>query len=130
LLAGCTQIRRTRTEVPADSGASNGAASEGVVLKLAQVESIQAEVSPSRPQEATVIIHGLLHDGATRVHEVQQQRLADGFVLTVITARSRSAVASLALIPFERSVILNLEGMPKGPCKVVANGVTAMLIVP
>lgn len=76
------------------------------------------------------MISGLLHDGATRVHEVQQQRLADGFVLTVITARPAGAVATLALIPYERTLTLNLQGMPKGPCKIMANGVATTVMVP
>ena len=103
---------------------------QGSEFKLAQVESVTATVDPANPSGATVQIKGLLHDGATRVHEVQQQRLADGFVLTVITARPRRAVASLALIPFERSVTLDLTGMPKGPCRIVANGVAAEISVP
>lgn len=103
---------------------------DGSILKLAQVESVRAEVSPTQPPEAIVVISGLLHDGATRVHEVQQQRLADGFVLTVVTARPAGAVASLALIPFERTVTLSLQGMPKGPCRIVVNGVAAGVVVP
>lgn len=100
------------------------------ILKLAQVESVRAEVSATQPPEAIVVVSGLLNDGATRVHEVQQQRLADGFVLTVVTSRPANAMASLALIPFERTVSLNLQGMPKGPCRIVANGVATSVVVP
>lgn len=103
---------------------------DGVVLKLANLETIRAEVLPGSPGQALVVITGLLHDGATRVHEVQQQRLADGFVLTVITARPQSAMATLALIPFERSINLDLSGMPTGPCRIMANGLSTTVFVP
>ena len=93
LLVSCVPLHKSKSA--AAGAASNPSKAEnpadGSVLKLAQVESLQAEVSPTQPSEATVVIHGLLHDGATRVHEVQQQRLADGFVLTVVTTRPRNA---------------------------------------
>lgn len=103
---------------------------DGVVLKLAQLETIRAEIPPGEPTQALVVVTGLLHDGATRVQEVQQQKLADGFVLTVITARPKSAVASLALIPFERSIKLDLTGLPSGPCRIMANGLSTTVKVP
>jgi hypothetical protein len=130
LLASCAHIQKTRPAATPESATHDGAPADGTILKLAQIESVQAAISPTRPTEAHVVIHGLLHDGATRVHDVQQQRLADGIVLTVITARSRNAVASLALIPFERTITVNLQGMSKGPCKIVANGVSTMVTVP
>ena len=132
-LSACAQLQKKK---PAETAPSNGATAaarspaDGSILKLAQIESVQAEMLPTQPAEAVVAIHGLLHDGATRVHEVQQQRLADGFVLSVVTSRPKNAVATLALIPFERSVTLSMQGMPKGPCKIVANGVTTTLVVP
>ena len=101
-----------------------------MVLKLAQLETVRAEILPESPKQALVVVTGLLHDGATRVHEVQQQKLADGFVLSVITARPQSAVATLALIPFERSITLDLTGMPAGPCRIMANGLGTSVIVP
>ena len=99
-------------------------------FKLAQVESVIATATAPPLSQASVTIRGLLHDGATRIHEIQQQRLGDGFVLTVITARAKDAVASLALIPFERTVTLDRQGMPKGPCRMVVNGVAAGVVVP
>ena len=123
-------MQKARPGTTPESATRDRAPADGTILKLAQIESVQAAISPTRPTEASVVIHGLLHDGATRVHDVQQQRLEDGIVLTVITARSRNAVATLALIPFERTITVNLQGMPKGPCKIVANGVTTMVMVP
>ena len=132
VLASCSGLTKVAAdnESASHDGLVENAPKDGAILKLALVESVQAGVSPTRPSEAIVVIHGLLHDGATRLHEVQQQRLADGFVLTVVTARPRNAVATLALIPFERTVTLNLGGMAKGPCRIVANGVATTITVP
>jgi hypothetical protein len=132
MLASCAlpQLRKPSPTTGNPAATATGQPGDGSILKLAQVESVRAEVSPTQPPEAIVVISGLLHDGATRVHEVQQQRLADGFVLTVVTARPANAVASLALIPYERTVSLSLQGMPKGPCRIVANGVATSVVVP
>jgi hypothetical protein len=97
----------------------------GLVYKLAQIESVRASLSSTHPAQAEVVITGFLPDGATQVHEVQQQRLDDGFVLTVITSRPRSAMATLALIPFARTITLDLAGLPPGPCRIVAHGLAA-----
>ncbi len=133
LIAACqlTPKKKSVGEQPAiPSTALRDSTPDGALLKLAQIESVQAELIPAQPPQARVTLHGLLHDGATRVHEVQQQPLADGFVLSVVTARPKNAVATLALIPFERTVLLDLGGMPKGPCKIVANGVATTITVP
>lgn len=130
-LSSCGLLPTTPSEPPPKAKAvATDDITDSSVLKLAQVESVRATIPPAQPPVATVIISGLLHDGATRVHEIQQQRLADGFVLTVITARPRNAVATLALIPFERTVRLDLSGMNPGACRVVANGVAATVTVP
>jgi hypothetical protein len=109
---------------PADTSGSDW------IYKFAQVETVSASVSPSNPNEAIITLHGLLHDGATRVNEVQQQRMNNGFVLTVTTARSRQAVASVALIPFERSLTVDISELPPGPCRVSANGILTTLMIP
>jgi hypothetical protein len=127
-LPSCTMTQKSGSPGPAAPATDSPPA--GSVLKLAQVEAVKAEVSPTQPPEAIVVINGLLHDGATRIHEVQQQRFADSFVLTVTTSRPPHAVATLALIPFERTVSLNLQGMAKGPCKIVVNGVETSVVVP
>jgi len=98
--------------------------------KLATLESVEAVIVKGSPTKAKVTVHGLLHDGATRINEVQHQRYGDGYVLTVTTARPKTAVASVALIPFERSVTLDLTGVPSGPCRISANGISTTLMVP
>lgn len=131
-LASCSLVPLKKAGATPTSTASSAATlpAGSSILKLAQVETVRATVSLTQPPEAIVVISGLLNDGATRVQEVQQQRLSDGFVLTVITTRPAGAMASLALIPYERTVSLNLQGMPKGPCRIVANGVATSVIVP
>jgi hypothetical protein len=98
--------------------------------KMADVESVTAHLVAGQSRQATVTISGLLNDGATSLHEIKQQRVQEGVFITVITSRPRDAMASLAIIPFERTVNVDLSGLPAGTAVITANGVRATLALP
>jgi hypothetical protein len=130
ILGSCAGLKKSKTNESDSMVPITDSPTEGSVLKLAQVESVSGEITGSQPPQLIVTIRGSFADGATGIHDVQQQKFADGFLITVITARQRNAVASLALIPFERKVTLSLEGMAKGPCKISVNSVETTVMVP
>ncbi|OAI56926.1 hypothetical protein AYO49_03280 [Verrucomicrobiaceae bacterium SCGC AG-212-N21] len=132
LLASCTGLKKSKSASPGSDSMVpiTDSPTEGSILKLAQIERVTAEVSTSQPPQLLVHIQGIFPDGATGIQDVQQQRFADGYMITIVTARPRNAVASLALIPFERKLTLSLEGMAKGPCKIVVNSVATTVTVP
>lgn len=128
LFTGCQHPNSgTKTASPP---AASGLADDSLVHKLAQVDSVAAKLSPLDATKAEIIISGLLHDGATQVENIQQQKLADGFVITVTTVRPKNATASLAIIPFDRTITVSLADMPKGWCKIMVNGVATTLMIP
>lgn len=100
------------------------------IYKMADVESVAATLAPGQTRQATVTISGLLHDGATSLHEVKQQRISGGVFITVITSRPRDAMATLAIIPFERTVEVDLAGLPPGTAVITVNGKQAALELP
>jgi hypothetical protein len=53
-----------------------------------------------------------------------------GVTLSVITARPKDAVATLAIIPFERVVTVDLQGQPAGIFSISANAEGATVVVP
>jgi hypothetical protein len=101
-----------------------------LTLKLADVERVEATYEPSPSPHARVVISGTLNDGATRIHDIRQQRVPGGVTLSVVTARPRDAVATLAIIPFERVVTVDLQGQPPGIFSITANAVGATVMVP
>lgn len=131
-ITNCQQFRpKTKKLLPSTpQSAASTSVDDGLVHQLAQVESVAAQVSPLDSTKASITISGLLHDGATQVQDIQQQRLADAFVITVTTVRLKSATASLAIIPFDRTISVSLTGMPKGLCKIMVNGVATTLMIP
>ncbi|TLD69983.1 hypothetical protein FEM03_14725 [Phragmitibacter flavus] len=94
------------------------------------VESVNAEPLTAGPTRAQLTIRGLLNDGATTIHQVEQTKTPDGFVITITTARLKSAVATLALVPFERIVTLDLSAVRSGPCQIRVNDVRTTIMVP
>lgn len=131
-VTGCQQLQSgtKKPQSSAPSPAPIGLVEDSFVHQLAQVDSVAVQVSPLDAAKADITISGLLHDGATQVQDIQQQKLADGFVITVTTARPKNATASLALIPFDRTISASLEGMPRGLCKVMVNGVATTFMIP
>lgn len=97
---------------------------------LATVESVRAEMEPGSAAHAKVTISGLLHDGGTRIQAIDQKRTAQGVEITVTASCPVRTSAGVALIPFERSVEVDLTGMKPGACRIAANGVSTMVTVP
>lgn len=100
------------------------------IYRMAQVESISAVLAPDGSPQATVTVAGLLNDGATSLHEIKQQRTTNGVVLTLVTVRPRDAIATLALIPFERTFVVDLTGILPGPCTIFAHGQETTVMIP
>lgn len=132
--SSCQTGRRAKPEPVLAAGpiesTLRGPQDPNLVLKMADVESIRATCDPAPPALLRVTVSGLLNDGATRIHAIQKQRLGSTVNITVVTARPRDAVATLALIPFERVVEVGLEGQPPGPLTVNVNGTTTTVMVP
>jgi hypothetical protein len=101
-----------------------------LTLRLADVDHITATYEPVPAPHARVVISGTLADGATRIHDIRQQRVDGGVTLSVITARPKDAVATLAIIPFERVVTVDLQGQPAGIFSISANTEGATVVVP
>jgi hypothetical protein len=100
------------------------------IYRMAQVESVSAVLAADGSPRATVTVSGLLNDGATSLHEIKQQRTSNGVVLTLVTVRPRDAIATLALIPFERTFAVELTGLPPGPCTISAHGQETLILIP
>jgi len=101
-----------------------------VILGTTDIESVQAFLVSTSPMRAKLVVKGLLNDGATSIHEIRQTRVTGGFVITISTTRERAAMATLALVPFEREIILDLSATASGPCEIRVNGKSTILQVP
>ncbi len=126
---------RQPTAAQSDGGGNQGsiarpAAEENLVLKLADVESVSAVYLPSNAPTVNVTVRGLLNDGATRVHDIQRIAVPNGLTISVLTSRPRNAAATMALIPFEREITVDVSGQPAGAFAITVNGMGTSVTIP
>lgn len=74
-------------------------------------------------------ISGDLPDGCTTIDKVTQTRTSDGLRVVLVTTRPRDAFCTEALVPFEREIALETEGMPDGEYTVTVGGFELTLVL-
>ncbi len=85
------------------------------------LDSIEVILLESFPVQAQVIVKGNLPDGCTELHEITVEKEGDQFVLTIHTRKPTGDVACTeALVPFEETVDLDIEGLEAGTYTVIA----------
>ena len=92
----------------------------------ATVESIEILIAASFPVQVFAVLHGYLGDGCTKISDVTARGpVANRFHIEITTERPAGALCTLALVPFEHKLPLDVYGLPKGTYEVVAGSVSA-----
>ncbi|MFN2220661.1 MAG: hypothetical protein ACK2UA_18775 [Anaerolineae bacterium] len=99
-------------------------ADDGVLYGEATVETIEILILESFPVQVQVVARGTVSDGCTEIGEVQQERDGQDFQVTIITFRPSGMLCTEALVPFEKSIALDVNGLPAGTYTVDVNGVS------
>jgi inhibitor of cysteine peptidase len=85
------------------------------------IDSLEVLLMESFPVQARVRVLGNLPDGCTELHEITVEREGQKFILTLTTRRPAGDIACTeALVPFEESVSLDIEGLEAGTYTVIA----------
>jgi inhibitor of cysteine peptidase len=89
---------------------------EGVLIGSdAVAESMSVMIMESYPVQVSVELSGYLPDGCTTIREVGSSRNGDTFTIQIATQRPDGDVAcTMALVPFNERVDLEVEGLPAG----------------
>lgn len=115
------QPTATTTLRPTATPTTGPTATPSVIAGAAQIDSIQVLLLESFPVQARAVIQGNLPDGCTQLNQVSQQRQGNVFHITLTTARPTDRMCTLALVPFEQIVPLDVLGLPAGTYTVIAN---------
>lgn len=122
LLTGCGG-EQTGGETPAaDTPAPTPTSSEPVEA-VANVESIEILIMESFPVQVNVRARGQLPDGCTTIDDVVVERDDTDFNATITTFRPADAACTEAVVPFEETIALDVEGLPANTYTVNVNGI-------
>lgn len=123
-LAACTSRGGEAAATPtAGPTAQPTLASTGPTRGQAVVNSIDVLVMESFPVQVSVAARGDLPDSCTRIDEIITQQTGNTFRVAVTTLRQPAATCTQALVPFEETIPLDVEGLPAGDYQVLVNGV-------
>lgn len=89
------------------------------------VEDLQLMILESFPVQVRAVIRGSLPDGCTSIKEINPTRDGQAFNIQIITERPTEAMCTEALVPFEKTVSLEVYGLPAGTYTVKAGDQTA-----
>jgi len=93
--------------------------------QAARIKGMRVNVMESFPVQVRVMLDGYLPDGCTEIYEINTTRDGDTFNIEVITRRPTGDVfCTMAIVPFEETIKLDVEGLTAGTYQVVAEGLT------
>ncbi|MGW8317731.1 MAG: hypothetical protein ACWGPS_00690 [Candidatus Promineifilaceae bacterium] len=79
----------------------------------------------SFPVQVSVTAKGTLNDGCTSIDQITTVREGSTFQTTITTSRPVEALCTEALVPFEETFPLEVEGLKAGTYTVDVNGISA-----
>jgi len=109
------------SDTPAPSPVEPTEPSGNVILGVAAVETVEIRILESFPVQIHVVARGNLPDGCTTIDHVAQVRNGDTFEVRITTSRPAGAICTMALVPFEEVVPLEVAGLPAGTYTVDVN---------
>ena len=93
------------------------------------IEELSVMVMESDPVQVRAQLAGNLPDGCTKIHEIRSPRVGDTFTIQVITETPADVACTMALVPFEESHDLDVEGLPAGEYTVQVNELSESFII-
>jgi inhibitor of cysteine peptidase len=94
------------------------------------INSVDLLTLESFPVQIHAVVRGDLPDGCTEIDEITSERQGNTFVVTITTRRPLDVACTLALVPFEEPIPLEVNGLTAGDYTVNVNGVTNTFNLP
>jgi inhibitor of cysteine peptidase len=129
MFSGCTQNnddnnRNPLTPTPDSTPIETIVPDDGeFIYRNANVENIQILILESFPVQINVVAKGYLPDGCTKIDQTIKNREGNTFFATITTKRPADAMCTMAIVPFEEVISLDVYGLEAGDYEVDVNGV-------
>ena len=88
---------------------------------MAVVENIDVRILESFPVQVQAVVTGYLRDGCTTITGVEAVSEGTTFRIRMSTERPADAMCTMALVPFDQVVPLDVAGLPAGAYQVAIN---------
>jgi inhibitor of cysteine peptidase len=88
------------------------------------VDEVELQIMESFPIQVAAVVRGHLPDGCTVLDDISAAREGNTFVLD-IAAHREGDMCTMALVPFEKRVALDVEGLKAGTYQVVGGDASA-----
>lgn len=118
------------TEPGNSTNDSEGNNSDEYIHGTAVVETIQIMTLESFPVQIHVLAEGNLPDGCTEIDNITQEREGNVFNVTITTKRPKDAICTQALVPFNETIPLEVQGLEAGTYNVYVNGIPGTFVLP
>jgi inhibitor of cysteine peptidase len=133
MFSGCTQnyeennkdMQTPTPDLTPDSNPTGTMASDDseFIYRNATVENIQILILESFPVQINVVAKGYLPDGCTKIDQTIKNREGNTFLITITTKRPVDAMCTMAIVPFEEVISLDVYGLEAGDYEVNVNGI-------
>lgn len=125
-LAACGGGESDETESTPDTATNTPTAvsTDTPIQQEANVDSIEILILESFPVQVNVRARGDLPDGCTTIDTVDTNRSDTTFNITITTLRQTGETCTEALVPFEETIALDVDGLSAGTYAVNVNGIT------
>jgi inhibitor of cysteine peptidase len=80
----------------------------------ATVEMMDINILESFPVQVEVILSGYVPDGCTEIYEITATREEQTFTINITTRKPVDVFCTMAIVPFEEIVTLDVEGLQEG----------------
>lgn len=96
----------------------------------AVVEMFMVDRLDTFPVQINVTLGGYLPNGCIEIHEIQSVRDGNNFTIQIVTREPAGDVAcTMAIVPFEETIQLDVEGLPAGEYNVRCGGMLGMFVL-
>ena len=133
MISGCTQnneennkdLQTPTPDFTADSTLTGTMIPEDgkFIYRNATVEEIQIMVLESFPVQINVVANGYFPDGCTKIDQTLKNMEGNTFFITITTKRPADAMCTMAIVPFNEVISLDVYGLEAGEYEVNVNGI-------
>ena len=99
------------------------------LVENAPIETVDIQVLESVPIQVNVIAKGTFSNGCGNLDETYSKKQGETFMIT-ITQKNIGEVCTMALVPFEKIIPLDVNGLTEGSYNVIVNNIKSSFILP